>query len=47
MDELIWLRIKYNGRKCECSIEPLGSIKGEEILDQVSEYKLLKEACPT
>jgi hypothetical protein len=42
----IWIRLGTSGRKggsCEHGNEPLGSIKGGEFLDWLSDYYLLKK----
>jgi hypothetical protein len=42
----IWLRMGSIVASCEHNNEPLGSIKGGEFLDQMSNCQLLKDSAP-
>jgi hypothetical protein len=43
---LMWLWIGLVASSCEQGNEPSNSIKGGEILDQLSDYQLLKDSAP-
>jgi hypothetical protein len=42
----IWLSTGTDGGLCEHRREPSSSMKGDEFLDQLSDYVLLKDSAP-